>query len=104
MVINMEKIFYNGQFPFEESGHNALYTNDGAHLKSGYLNDLKKAHPKSVMIDLNNAFIFPCAAPTGTDASNIGANILILNENPFSDIDSSKIKILEVYQKGEPLS
>ena len=64
--------------------------NCGAMLKGKYCHECgqqvttKMPSVKDFILEyLNNAFIFPCAAPTGTDASKINANILVLNENPF---------------------
>ena len=102
MVIKMEKIFYNGSFPYSEEGHDALYIRNGFLIESGYLNALKAAHPASVMMDLNRAFMLPGAVPTDTREGEIPADMLVLSGDPFKCRNTNEIKILQIYKNGEP--
>ena len=101
-VIKMEKIFYNGNFPYSDTGHDALYIRNGFLIESGYLNKLKAAHPASVMMDLNRAFMLPGAVPSGAKEGEIPADMLVLSGDPFKCEDTAKIKILQIYKNGEP--
>ncbi len=96
----MEKIFYNGSFPFSETGHDALYIRNGQIIESGYLNTLKTAHPDSVMMDLERCFLLPCGVPSDDMTP---AHMLVFDRDPFSKKATNEVNILQIYKNGEPM-